>query len=273
VSRRSLDRRATEFERLRPYLLRVAYAHTGSVSEADDLVQEAWLRLQRSSSVEIRDLRAWLTTTVSRLALDALTSVRARRETYVGAWLPEPIVQTLDPGQDPAERLTLDESVSMALLVVLESLTRAERCAFLLHDVFGYPFAEVAAIVGRSPQAARQLATRARRAVEAGRPRQPADPEQQRRVVEAFLNAAAGGDVAGLLAAARPRCSVPQRRRRHRPRHPQANHGCRSRGADADQDGLALRRRVQRPDRQRQRVSGALDRTATTAQRGRIHHR
>jgi RNA polymerase sigma-70 factor, ECF subfamily len=200
VSRQSLDRRATEFERLRPYLLRVAYAHTGSVSEADDLVQEAWLRLQRSSGAEIRDLRAWLTTTVSRLAIDALTSARARRETYVGAWLPEPIVQTLDAGPDPAERLTLDESVSMALLVVLESLTPAERCAFLLHDVFGYPFAEVAAIVGRSPQAARQLATRARRAVEARRPRQPADAEQQLRVVEAFLNAAAGGDVDGLLA-------------------------------------------------------------------------
>jgi RNA polymerase sigma-70 factor, ECF subfamily len=200
VSGQSTDRRATEFERLRAYLLRVAYTQTGSVSEADDLVQEAWLRLQRSSEVEIRDLRAWLTTTVSRLAIDALTSVRARRETYVGAWLPEPIVQTPDAGWDPAERLTLDESVSMALLVVLESLTPAERCAFLLHDVFGYAFAEVAPMVGRSPQAARQLATRARRAVEAGRPRQPADAEQQRQVVEAFLKAAAGGDVAGLLA-------------------------------------------------------------------------
>jgi RNA polymerase sigma-70 factor, ECF subfamily len=199
-----LDRHATEFERLRPYLLRVAYAHTGSVSEADDVVQEAWLRLQRSSDAEIRDLRAWLTTTISRLAVDALTSARARRETYVGSWLPEPIVHSLDAEPDPAERLTLDESVSMALLIVLEALTAAERCAFLLHDVFGYPFDEVAAIVGRTPQATRQLAARARRAVEAGRPRQPADPDQQRQVVEAFLDAAAGGDIAGLLAVLDP---------------------------------------------------------------------
>lgn len=200
MSRPSLDRRAAEFERLRPYLLRVAYAHTGSITDADDLVQEAWLRLQRSAGTEIRDLRAWLTTTISRLSVDALTSARARRETYVGTWLPEPIVDPLDASWDPAGRLTLDESVSMALLVVLESQAPAERCAFLLHDVFGYPFAEVATIVGRSPQATRQLATRARRAVEARRPRRPADAEQQRQVVQAFLTAAAGGNVAGLLA-------------------------------------------------------------------------
>jgi RNA polymerase sigma-70 factor (ECF subfamily) len=119
------------------------------------------LRLQRATDSEIRDLRAWLTTTVSRLAIDALSSARVRRESYVGTWLPEPVVAPYDPRQDPADRVTLDESVSMALLVVLESLSPAERSAFVLHDVFGYSFAEVAEVVGRTPEAVRQLAARA----------------------------------------------------------------------------------------------------------------
>jgi RNA polymerase sigma-70 factor (ECF subfamily) len=126
---------AEQFEELRPYLRRVAYSHLGSLSEADDVVQEAWLRLERSDTDQIRDLRAWLTTVVGRLALDALTSARVRREQYVGPWLPEPVVE---PAEDPAQRADLDESVSMALLIVLESLSPAERSAFLLHDVFGY---------------------------------------------------------------------------------------------------------------------------------------
>ena len=138
---------ATEFARLRPYLLRVAYSHLGSLSEAEDLVQEAWIRLERTDRAEIRNLRAWLTTVVSRLALDALTSARSRRESYVGPWLPEPLVQADPSAVDPAHQLDLDESVSMALLVVLESLSPAERSAFLLHDVFGYSFNEVAEIV------------------------------------------------------------------------------------------------------------------------------
>src|SRR5689334_14687199 len=150
-----------EFERLRPYLLRVAYSHLGSLAEAEDVVQEAWLRLTRASREEIRDLPAWLTTTVSRLALDALTSARARRERYVGQWLPEPLVTDLGD-EDPAEAAALDESVSMALLLVLERLTPAERTAFLLHDVFGLSFEEVAGVVRRSPAAVRQLASRAR---------------------------------------------------------------------------------------------------------------
>jgi RNA polymerase sigma-70 factor (ECF subfamily) len=188
-----------EFEQLRPYLLRVAYSHLGTLSEAEDVVQEAWLRLVRTERSEIRNLRAWLTTVVSRIALDALTSARTRRERYVGPWLPEPVVETDTPSADPAGRVELDESVSMALLIVLESLSPAERSAFLLHDVFGYSFAEVAGIVDRTPQATRQLASRARHAVEARRPRYPASADQQREVVEAFLAATEDGDIATLL--------------------------------------------------------------------------
>jgi RNA polymerase sigma-70 factor, ECF subfamily len=188
-----------EFNRLRPYLLRVAYSHLGSLSEAEDLVQEAWLRLTRADGAEIRDLRAWLTTVISRLALDALTSARARRERYVGPWLPEPLVQDADDGGDPALRTDLDEDVSMAMLIVLESLSPAERSAFLLHDVFGYSFDEVARIVDRTPAATRKLAARARAAVESRRPRYPARAEEQREIVAAFLDATQNGDIAALL--------------------------------------------------------------------------
>lgn len=193
------DQLATEFAQLRPYLLRVAYSHLGSVSEAEDLVQEAWIRLERSDRAEIRNLRAWLTTVVSRLALDALTSARSRRERYVGPWLPEPVVNADPDEADPARKVDLDESVSMALLVVLESLSPAERSAFLLHDVFGYSFSEVAQIVGRTPAATRQLATRGRHAVEARRTRYPADVEEQRQVIGAFRAAAQNGDVGSLV--------------------------------------------------------------------------
>jgi RNA polymerase sigma-70 factor (ECF subfamily) len=192
-------RTEAEFDRLRPYLRRVAYSHLGSLSEADDLIQEAWLRLARVDRAEIRDLRAWLTTVISRLALDALTSARARREQYVGPWLPEPLVQQPDESADPAHRADLDEDVSMAMLIVLESLSPAERSAFLLHDVFGYSFEEVARIVDRTPAASRKLATRARAAVESRRPRYPACAEEQREVVQAFLNATQTGDVASLM--------------------------------------------------------------------------
>jgi RNA polymerase sigma-70 factor (ECF subfamily) len=188
-----------EFERLRPYLLRVAYSHLGSLGEAEDVVQDAWLRLVRAEPAEIRDLRAWLTTVVGRLALDALTSARARRERYVGPWLPEPLIDAPVTGLDPAGRVELDESVSMALLIVLESLSPAERSAFLLHDVFGYSFDEVARVVGRTPAATRQLAARARHAVEARRPRYPAGPDEQREVVDAFRAATETGDIASLL--------------------------------------------------------------------------
>jgi len=197
--------RAAEFEALRPRLLRVAYATLGSWAEAEDVVQEAWLRLQRADAEEIHNLGAWLTTVVGRLALDALGSARARRERYYGEWLPEPVVAE---APDPADRVTLDEQVSLAMLRVLESLSPAERTAFVLHDVFGHSFDEVAEAVGRTPQAARQLASRARRHVEAGRPRFPATPDEQRRVVSAFLSAAVDGDVDGLLAVLDPEVTL-----------------------------------------------------------------
>jgi len=179
--------------------VRVAYATVGSVAEAEDCVQEAWLRLRRVvDPAEIRDLGAWLTTTVSRLALDALGRARARRERYVGPWLPEPLVEDIAV-PDPADRVTLDESVSMALLVVLERLTPAERTSFLLHDVFGLSFAEIAGVVGRSPAAVRQLAARARQHVADGRPRFPPTHAEQRDLVAAFAAACAEGDLGRLV--------------------------------------------------------------------------
>jgi RNA polymerase sigma-70 factor (ECF subfamily) len=193
---------ADRFDSHRAHLVRVAYAHLGSLDEAEDVVQEAWLRLQRTDPSAIRDLRAWLTTVVSRLALDALGSARARRERYVGPWLPEPLVAEVDA--DPADRVSLDEEVSMALMVVLERLTPAERTAYLLHDVFHLSFAEVAEVVGRSPAAVRQLASRARAHVDEGRPRFPADRAEQERVVGAFARAAMEGDVEALAAVLDP---------------------------------------------------------------------
>ncbi len=193
------DLLARSFEANRPRLLRVAYTMTGSLADAEDCVQEAWLRLRGLADPgTVRDLAAWLTTTVSRLALDALGSARARREQYVGTWLPEPLVETRD--YDPADRVTLDESVSMALLVVLEQLSPAERTAFVLHDVFSMPFPEIAEVVGRSPAAVRQLASRARRHVEGTRPRLPATGAEQRELVDAFMAACRQGDLPGLIA-------------------------------------------------------------------------
>jgi RNA polymerase sigma-70 factor (ECF subfamily) len=189
--------------------MRLAYAPTGSLAEAEDCVQEAWLRLQRAAQREpVRELGAWLTTTVSRLALDALDRARVRRQHYAGPWLPEPLIENLaGPGggvagtsADPADRVTLDESVSMALLVVLEALTPVERTAFLLHDVFGVSYEEVAGVVGRSASAVRQLASRARRHVREDRPRFPPSRAQQREVLDAFLRACTEGDLERLVA-------------------------------------------------------------------------
>jgi RNA polymerase sigma-70 factor (ECF subfamily) len=211
----SADQLAAAFEAERPYLRRLAYGTLGSLAEADDVVQDAWLRLQRADAAAIDDLRAWLTTVVGRLALDALGTARVRRERYVGPWLPEPIVEaagadaTFGPvaagadtralGEDPADRVSLDEQVTTALLVVLERLSPAERTAFVLHDVFGLPFGEVAEVVGRTPAAVRQLAARARRHVDDGTPRFPASREEHAGVVAAFAAAWAAGDVDGLL--------------------------------------------------------------------------
>lgn len=178
----------------------IAYRLLGSVSDTEDVLQDAFLRLQRTDTTQLREPAAWLTTVVTRLCLNQLTSARARRETYVGPWLPEPIATA----PDPAEDTLLAESVDAAFLVVLESLAPAERVAFVLHDVFGHPFAEVAEVLGRDVVACRQLASRARKAIEARRPRFASDPAQRRSVSERFLDACAGRDLDGLLALLAP---------------------------------------------------------------------
>ncbi|MFC4058562.1 RNA polymerase sigma factor SigJ [Planomonospora corallina] len=201
---RELEELAAEFHAIRPRLVGVAYGLLGTVDEAEDVVQEAWLRLVRADRADIRDVTGWLVVTVSRLALDVLRSARVRREEYVGPWLPEPVVTGGVTGgvtgDDPAERVTLAESMSLAMLVVLESLSPAERTVFVLHDVFGLPFAEVGKAVGRTPAACRQLAARARRHVSARAPRFDVDAAEHRRVVEAFTAATAGRDMDALLA-------------------------------------------------------------------------
>ena len=187
---------AQEFERHRPYLRAVAYRMLGSVTEADDALQECWLRLDRRPPDDIEDLRPWLTTVVGRICLDMLRSRPSRREDYAGSWLPEPVVTADDSPEDEA---ILADSVGLALLVVLETLTPAERLAFVLHDVFALSFAEIATVVGRSPAAARQLASRGRRRVQAARAEPDADLAVQQRVVDAFLTAARAGDFDALL--------------------------------------------------------------------------
>ena len=189
---------AQEFEESRPHLRSVAYRMLGSVAEADDAVQEAWLRLSRSDTEAVENLGAWLTTVVARVCLDLLRSRRARREDYVGSWLPEPIVST-DLESDPEHEALLADSVGLALLVVLDTLTPPERLAFVLHDMFGVPFDEIAEIVDRTPDAARQLASRARRRVRGAAPETEPDLERQREVVDAFLAASRAGDFEALL--------------------------------------------------------------------------
>jgi RNA polymerase sigma-70 factor (ECF subfamily) len=185
---------AERFAQARPRLLRLAYSELGDLGEAEDVVQEAWLRLERVDTDAIENLDGWLTTVIARLALDRLRSARVRRETYVGPWLPEPLVS-----DDPADRVTLDESVSYALLTVLEQLSPAERTAFVLHDVFDVPFGEVAEVVGRTPEAVRQLASRARRHVDRERPRFTASRDEHDRAVRAFAQAVGEGDLEGLV--------------------------------------------------------------------------
>jgi RNA polymerase sigma-70 factor (ECF subfamily) len=199
----SMDEPTASFEQLRPQLFQVAYGILGGVADAEEVVQEAWLRWRRADSRQIENLRAWLTTVVARLALDILDSARRRRENYVGEWLPEPLVAgRVDEG--PEERITLDESVAAALLIVLERLSPAERTAFLLHDSFGMPFVEVAELVGRSPDSVRQLAARARRNVAAAKPRFPASREEQEGIISAFGAACAAGSLEQLLAVLDP---------------------------------------------------------------------
>ncbi len=192
-----------QFERYRPHLQAVAYRMLGSVSEADDALQEAWLRLSRSDTDGVANLGGWLTTVVGRVCLDMLRSRRSRQEDYVGSWLPEPIV-SLDDETDPEQEAMIADSVGLALLVVLETLTPAERLAFVLHDMFAVPFEEIAPIVGRTPDAARQLASRGRRRVQGAAPNPDTDLTHQREIVDAFLAASRAGDFDALLAVLDP---------------------------------------------------------------------
>src|SRR5438034_9233431 len=189
---------AERFEANRTHLRAVAYRMLGSVSEADDAVQEAWLRLSRTDEHEIENLGGWLTTVVARVSLNMLRSRRTRREEPLGVHLPEPIIDRAD-GLDPEHEALLADSVGLALLVVLETLSPPERLAFVLHDIFAMPFDEIAPIVDRSPEAARQLASRARRRVQGETAVPDADVKTQREVADAFIAAARDGDFDRLL--------------------------------------------------------------------------
>lgn len=198
------------FDAHRRLLFSVAYQMLGSVADAEDAVQDAWLRWSAAARDDVADPRAYLVQVITRLALDRLDSARARRESYVGPWLPEPLltgresVAAAPAPADPMAAAELGEEVSLALLVVLETLSPAERAVFVLREAFGLPVAEVAAAVGRSEPAVRQMAHRAREHVQARRPRFDTDREAQREVTERFLAACAGGDVDALLAVLSP---------------------------------------------------------------------
>ncbi|SHF86942.1 RNA polymerase sigma factor SigJ [Streptoalloteichus hindustanus] len=191
-----------QFEAHRGHLRAVAYRMLGSLSEADDAVQETWLRLSRADADDVANLGGWLTTVVGRVCLDMLRSRAARREDTVDT-LPDPVVSPVD-GTDPEHEALVADSVGLALLVVLQSLAPAERLAFVLHDMFAVPFEEIAVIVGRTPAAARQLASRARRRVRGAAPAPDPDLARQREVVDAFLAAARGGDFEALVSVLDP---------------------------------------------------------------------
>ncbi|WP_367438122.1 sigma-70 family RNA polymerase sigma factor [Streptomyces celluloflavus] len=190
---------AVEFEGHRPRLKAVAYRMLGSLAEAEDAVQESWLRLARSDADEIDNLGGWLTTVVGRVCLDLLRTRKARHEEPMADRLPDPVV-SLEDAADPEQQALLADSVGLALLVVMDSLSPAERLAFVLHDMFGLPFVQIGLIVNRTPVAAKKLASRARQRVRGAVPSADSDRADQRRVVDAFLAAARGGDFDGLLA-------------------------------------------------------------------------
>ncbi|MFD9669082.1 RNA polymerase sigma factor SigJ [Rhodococcus sp. NPDC059968] len=201
------ERLAREFSAARARLIRIAYAVLGTQAEAEDVVSDCWFRLVKANAQSpIDDVGAWTAVAVARRALDALRAAQVRRETYVGPWLPEPTLYDADLTQDdPADRVTLDETVSFALLVVMETLSPAQRTAWVLHDLFAMPFDDVAAVVGRTPAAVRQLAARARKHVAAGIPRVDVDRSSHLAVVDAFNNAMTSGDIDALLAILDPR--------------------------------------------------------------------
>ncbi|MGA4843349.1 RNA polymerase sigma-70 factor [Streptomyces sp. G45] len=193
------------FEEHRPVLVGVAYRMLGRVADAEDVVQDAWLRWSAADREEVRDARAYLVRVTTRLAIDRLRHVQSRREAYVGPWLPEPFVTDFGPTvPDTAERAVLADSVSLAVLVVLESLSPLERAVFVLREAFGFPYAEIAQTLDRSEAAVRQLAGRARKHVDEGRPRYEVDPVERRDLTERFLAAATGGDLEGLMSLLAP---------------------------------------------------------------------
>ncbi|WP_434587857.1 RNA polymerase sigma factor SigJ [Streptomyces sp. A5-4] len=193
------------FEAHRPVLTGVAYRMLGRVADAEDVVQDAWLRWSAQERDDVREPRAFLVRVTTRLAIDRLRHAQSRREAYVGPWLPEPIVTDFGSAvPDTAERAVLADSVSLAVLVVLESLSPLERAVFVLREAFGFPFAEIATALDRSESAVRQLAGRARRHVDERRTRYDVDPAEQRDLTERFLAAASGGDIDALLALLAP---------------------------------------------------------------------
>jgi RNA polymerase sigma-70 factor (ECF subfamily) len=194
---------AERFEQQRPRLRAVAYRILGSLSEADDAVQDAWLRVSRADAGEVENLRAWLTTIVARVALNMLRSRHTRREQPLDSHVPDPVVDPAD-GTDPAHEALLADSIGLALLVVLETLSPSERLAFVLHDMFAVPFEQIAPIIERSPEATRQLASRARRRVRSTAPTPDASRTEQWKVVDAFLAAARNGDFEALVAVLDP---------------------------------------------------------------------
>jgi RNA polymerase sigma factor (sigma-70 family) len=203
VTVNAIEWQTEEFERHRPHLRAVAYRMLGSLSDADDVVQEAWLRLSRSDAASVENMRGWLTTIVARLSLDELRARRSRGEQPLTGRLPDLLVDRVD-GIDPEHEVLLADSVGLALLVVLERLSPPERLAFVLHDIFAVPFDEIAPIVDRSPEAARQLASRARRRVRAERTVPDVDLETQWEIFDAFIAAARDGDFDRLVAVLDP---------------------------------------------------------------------
>jgi RNA polymerase sigma-70 factor (ECF subfamily) len=197
---------ATEvFEEHRPVLMGVAYRMLGRVTDAEDVVQDAWLRWSGADRSDVREPRGYLVRVTTRLAIDRLRHVQSRKEAYVGPWLPEPYVTDFgDTVPDTAERAVLAESVSLAVLVVMESLSPLERAVFVLREAFGYPYAEIAAVLDRTEAAVRQLAGRARKHVDERRPRYEVDPAERRDLTQRFLAAAAEGDLEGLMALLAP---------------------------------------------------------------------
>jgi len=190
--------RAEVFGRNRPLLFSIAYRMTGSVMEAEDAVQEAYLRWQQASEDEVRSPSSYLSTVVTRLCIDRLRSARVRREQYVGPWLPEPVLG--EQAKEIESKADLEDTLSMSFLVLLESLTPVERAVFLLREVFGYEYAEIASLVGKSEANCRQISRRARQSVAARRPRFESSPKQEERLMEGFLQASLEGDMEALLA-------------------------------------------------------------------------